>query len=69
MTALSPGNPDPGVEANEILSGLLERLDEVLDTTAADSAGLPMFVVEGRLSDRLRIAVPGVRFAPEDIRK
>jgi len=69
MTALSPGNPDPGAEANEILSRLLARLDEVLGTTSADSAGLPLFAVEGRIGDRLRTALPGVRFAPEDIRE
>jgi hypothetical protein len=69
MTALSPGNPGPDGEANQILSGLLERLDEVLDATAADAAGLPLFVVEGRLAGSLRTALPGVRFAPEDIRE
>lgn len=45
MTALSSGNADPGAEANEILSRLLARLDEVLGTTSVDSAGLPLFAV------------------------
>lgn len=69
MTAPSPGKPGSDGEANQILSDLLERLDEVLGTTAVDSAGLPLFVVEGRLGGRLRTALPGVRFAPEDIRE
>lgn len=29
MTGLSPGKPGPDGEVNQILSGLLERLDEV----------------------------------------
>ena len=64
-----PHVPDSGDDdANAALSRLLEHLDAAIRDTTDDSVGLPLFGVEARLADRLRTALPGVRFTPEEIR-
>ena len=55
-------------EANLILSGLLEILEQTLTDAKTDCAGLPLFAVEARLHDRLRASLPGGRLTFEDIR-
>ncbi|GAB3557801.1 hypothetical protein GCM10027405_03220 [Arthrobacter alkaliphilus] len=56
-------------EANAALSGLLESLEAALRDAEGVCAGLPLFAVEARLRDRLRIVMPAVRFTPEQIRE
>ncbi|KRE61760.1 hypothetical protein ASG92_20425 [Arthrobacter sp. Soil736] len=68
MNDPSACQPISGDDANTILARLLESLEAVLQNTREDSTGRPLFTVEAVLTGRLRAALPGVRFSPEDIR-
>lgn len=61
----TPGN---ACEPDALLNVLLERLDVALLDIGADARGTPLFAVEGKLTQRLREALPGVQFTAQDIR-
>lgn len=61
---LSADRPDP----NELLNALLARVDDVIHETSEAADGLAIFAVEAVLTDRLRTALPDVRFTAQDIR-
>jgi hypothetical protein len=56
--------PDP----NEMLEALVERLEDALQANRAAANGVPLFAVEAELTERLRVALPGVRFTAQDVR-
>jgi hypothetical protein len=60
----SPRIPDP----NEILDSLLSRVEAVIKETSTAAVGIPLFAVEAELTERLRAALPDVRFTAKDIR-
>jgi hypothetical protein len=55
-------------DADAMLNVLLARVEAVLADIRTDANAMPLFVVEERLTKRLRDVLPGVRFAAEDIR-
>jgi hypothetical protein len=61
-------SPDK-VDANNILSSLLDRLESVLADVRSSTGAKPFFVVEAELGLQLRRAIPGVRFLADDIRR
>lgn len=63
---MSPAESFP--DANGMLSSLLGRLEAALAEVRESSQGHPLFEVEAELSGKLDRALPGVRFAAEDIR-
>ena len=54
---------------NGMLASLLGRLEAALAEVGSTSRARPLFAVEADLSEKLRRALPGVRFSAEDIRK
>lgn len=60
----SADTPDP----NEILDALLGGVEEVIQESTEAAAGIPLFAVEAVLAERLRAALPHVRFTAQDIR-
>ncbi len=55
-------------EADAMLNALLARVEAALADIRTDANAMPLFVVEAKLTKRLRDVLPGVRFAAEDIR-
>jgi len=60
--------PRDAHDADAMLNVLLERLDVALVDIRADVNGMPLFAVEAKLTHRLRMVLPGVRFTAQDIR-
>lgn len=58
---------DP-LDADALLNVLLERLEAELGDIGVNANGMPLFMVEMKLTDRLREVLPGVRFTAQDIR-
>lgn len=55
-------------DADAMLNVLLARVEAALADIRADANAMPLFVVEAKLTERLRDVLPGVRFATEDVR-
>lgn len=55
-------------DADMMLNVLLERTEGVIADTHAVANGMPLFVVEAKLTERLQTVLPGVRFTAQDIR-
>jgi hypothetical protein len=60
--------PESSPDANVMLSSLLERLETAIAEIRESSQAHPLFEVELELSGQLDRALPGVKFAAEDIR-
>ena len=56
------------LDADAMLDVLLERAEGAIRDTQAAANGMPLFVVEVKLAERLRTVLPGVRFTAQDIR-
>lgn len=68
---MADGDSGPSADAsdpNEVLDALLDRVEEVIRETSEATAGIPLFAVEAVLTERLRAALPRVRFTAQDIR-
>lgn len=55
-------------DADALLNVLLERLEAELGDIGVNANALPLFMVEMKLTARLREVLPGVRFTAQDIR-
>lgn len=55
-------------DADVMLDVLLDRTEGVISDTHAVANGMPLFVVEAELTERLQAVLPGVRFTAQDIR-
>jgi hypothetical protein len=59
---------DGSRDADMMLNVLLERTEGVIADTHAVANGMPLFVVEAKLAERLQAVLPGVRFTAQDVR-
>ncbi|MDQ0636383.1 hypothetical protein QFZ40_004354 [Arthrobacter pascens] len=55
-------------DADMMLTVLLKRTEGIISDTQAVANGMPLFVVEAELTQRLQAVLPGVRFTAQDIR-
>lgn len=55
-------------DADMMLNVLLERTERAISDTRSLANGMPLFVVEAKLTERLKAVLPGVRFTAKDIR-
>lgn len=67
MIEKSPGAAAEDYDANTMLSGLLLRLDEVIEDVRKATDGMPHFVVEAKLREVLQAEMPAVTFTPADL--
>lgn len=59
---------NPPADVNGMLASLLGGLEAALAEAGSTSWERPLFAVEADLREKLRRALPGVRFSVEDIR-
>lgn len=55
-------------DVNAMLDALLNRLERALEDAGTGAEGMPLRVVEDKLTERLRADLPGIRFTGQDIR-
>jgi hypothetical protein len=60
--------PESSPDANVMLSSLLGKLETAIAEVRESSHAHPLFEVELQLGGKLDRALPGVKFAAEDIR-